>query len=75
MSLPPLVESGLDPDGATEVAAQRASRPAKTILADDAVRAVQVEDEREAVGKQVTGHPLVDGGGVKLLRKRLTHLF
>ena len=38
-----LVESGLDPDGATEVAAQRASRPAKTVLADDAVRAVQVE--------------------------------
>jgi conjugative relaxase-like TrwC/TraI family protein len=38
-----LVESGLDPDGATEVAAQRSTRPPKTVLADGAVRAVQVD--------------------------------
>jgi conjugative relaxase-like TrwC/TraI family protein len=38
-----LVEAGFDADAATEVAAQRASRPAKTVLADDAVRAVQLD--------------------------------
>jgi conjugative relaxase-like TrwC/TraI family protein len=37
-----LVESGFDAGAATEAAAQRASRPAKTVLADDAVRAAQV---------------------------------
>jgi conjugative relaxase-like TrwC/TraI family protein len=36
-----LVEAGHDADGATEVAAQRASRPPKTVLADDQVRAAQ----------------------------------
>ena len=37
-----MVESGLEPGAATEAAAQRASRAPKKVLADDAVRAVQV---------------------------------
>jgi conjugative relaxase-like TrwC/TraI family protein len=44
-----LVESGFDADAATEAAAQRASRPPKTVLADDAVRATQA-DKLSAIG-------------------------
>jgi conjugative relaxase-like TrwC/TraI family protein len=36
-----MVESGLEPGPATEVAAQRSTRAPKKVLADDAVRAVQ----------------------------------
>jgi hypothetical protein len=37
-----MVESGFEPGGATDAAAQRNSRASKTVLADDAVRAIQV---------------------------------
>ena len=37
-----MVESGLEPGAATEVAAQRATRAPKKVLADDEVRAVQI---------------------------------
>lgn len=38
-----LVAQGLEPSGATKAAAQRGSRKAKKVLADDAVRAAQLD--------------------------------
>ena len=38
-----LVEAGFDADAATQVDAQRRSRPPKTVLADDAVRSAQTD--------------------------------
>ncbi|MDQ6617455.1 MAG: relaxase domain-containing protein, partial [Actinomycetota bacterium] len=57
-----MVESGLEPGPATEVAAQRSTRAPKKVLADDAVRAVQTA-RLAAIGwtpERVQG--LVEGG-------------
>jgi hypothetical protein len=43
-----LVAQGLEPSGATKAAAQRGSRKAKKVLADDAVHAAQLETLRAA---------------------------
>jgi conjugative relaxase-like TrwC/TraI family protein len=57
-----MVESGLEPGPATEVAAQRSSRAAKTVLADEAVRAVQVAKLADIGWTPETVRTLVAGG-------------
>ena len=55
-----MVASGFEPGAATEVAAQRATRASKTVLADQAVRAVQVAKLAE-IGWTPEGGPGVGG--------------
>ena len=57
-----MVESGFAPDGATEAAAQRASRAPKTVLADIAVRAVQEAKLGEIGWTADAVRGLIDGG-------------